>query len=410
MNTPRYIYTRKEASLPFSLINCIVVGDCKSGKSSLLQALVHNRCVKPNQEYEPTVFDCYTAQGTLDNEIVSVNLLDIGGCASSEMRKSLYLGANIILLVFDISQRGAHHSLSKFWIPEIRSCSEKVPIIICGCKTDLGINLRPFSENRKRKLTCAEFYVCSSKTRIGIAELFDSITKHGIPKYPNRKVPKPKRIDVSQIEKELANLAKKDSVDSVHQPLKARRLSSFSSNLSSSSKGTDNVESTQQTPIKRRLSSSLSNAFSSLKGMITTPDTSATSTPRSIASPRSESTPSSAATPELARQMSMGSLEQVSHQEKKLRRMSYSWASNIKRKRSNSIGPESPTKVFNNRNFHPRRASCAAPNMCVSELAKKIELYEQMVNRLEPMPPKEEKKTWSKRFSVSLVHLFSKQK
>jgi small GTP-binding protein len=409
MNTPRYIHTRKEVSLPFSLINCIVVGDCKSGKSSLLQALVYNRCVKPNQEYEPTVFDCYTAQGTIGNEVVSVNLLDIGGSASSETRRSLYVGANIILLVFDISQRGGHHSLSKFWIPEIRSYSEQVPIIICGCKTDLGINVRPFSENRKRRLTCSDFYVCSSKTRIGIAELFQSISKHGIPNYPKRNVPKPKRIDISQIEKELASRIKKENVASVHQSVKARRFSSFSSSSSASLKGTDKLDSTQQTPIKRRLSSSLSNAYSSLKGMITTPDTSATSTPRTVVSPRSVPTPISTSIPELGRQMSMESLVQVSHNEKKLRRMSYSWTSSIRRKRSNSIGPESPIKIFKNNDLQPRRASCAAPNVCVSEFAKKIELYEEMVNRLEHVPSKEEKKPWS-RLSVSLTHLFSKQK
>jgi len=174
----------EEKSSSFCKITCAIVGDSASGKSCLIQSLLHNNFI---EDYAPTVFEVYDTQEVItdqsndQNYAVQIKILDMGGGEEYEhMRQIVFSTVDVFLVTFDVFYGKQTLRRAKYhWIPEIRKVNDFARIILCGCKTDKGIRMKPISERRKQRMGCDELLVCSSKTRNGVSDVSKCMARFG---------------------------------------------------------------------------------------------------------------------------------------------------------------------------------------------------------------------------------------
>lgn len=155
-----------------SAVHCTVVGDGFVGKSCLVQKIAGG---KFHQEYVATLKDRYSTNLSLNGDSFEMNITDIAG----EHEDLFSLEApDIYIVCFSLVDKDSLDSVEEFWIPEIQSLDQSVPIVLVGTQLDMR---KPFdsrhitSEQGQKvaKRLGADYYVeCSAKENSGIRETF----------------------------------------------------------------------------------------------------------------------------------------------------------------------------------------------------------------------------------------------
>jgi len=119
-------------------LKVMVVGDSAVGKTCLLISYTTNSF--PG-EYLPTVFDNYTTNVTYEGHNVKLGLWDTAGDhGQAELRPLSYPGTDCFLVCFSLFSKTSFESVTKTWVPEIRSQCSDTPIVLVGTKMDLRDN------------------------------------------------------------------------------------------------------------------------------------------------------------------------------------------------------------------------------------------------------------------------------
>ncbi|XP_052698421.1 cdc42 homolog [Crassostrea angulata] len=155
-----------------SAVNCTVVGDGFVGKSCLVQKIAGG---KFHQEYVATLKDNYSTKLSLNGDSFEMNITDIAG--EHEDLFSLEV-PDIYIVCFSLVDKDSLDSVEEFWIPDIQSLDQSVPIVLVGTQLDMR---KPFDsrhitseqgQNAAKRLG-ADYYVeCSAKENSGIRETF----------------------------------------------------------------------------------------------------------------------------------------------------------------------------------------------------------------------------------------------
>ncbi|XP_071451411.1 uncharacterized protein [Hetaerina americana] len=159
-----------------SCIKCVVVGDGTVGKTSLLISYTQN---KFPTDYVPTIFDNYTADIVVDKVSYKIGLFDTAGQDEYDtLRHFSYPGTDVFLVCFAIDYPKSLENLQHKWVPELRSYSSLVPIILVGNKTDLRGKairtiLRQTGEKIAKELNLHAYTECSALTQTGVKDVFD---------------------------------------------------------------------------------------------------------------------------------------------------------------------------------------------------------------------------------------------
>jgi len=117
--------------------NVVLVGDCRVGKSALVNRFINN---KFNEYYRATQFEKYTTSALVANRRVKYTIWDTAGShATSSARQLAFREADVFLLCYKITDPSTLFSALNHWCPEIRSVAAdpQVPIILVGCGSDL---------------------------------------------------------------------------------------------------------------------------------------------------------------------------------------------------------------------------------------------------------------------------------
>ncbi|XP_043297665.1 ras-related and estrogen-regulated growth inhibitor isoform X1 [Cervus elaphus] len=165
-------------------VKLAIFGRAGVGKSALVVRFLTKRFI---WEYDPTLESTYRHQATIDDEVVTMEILDTAGQVSRLLffpcqqedtiqREGHMRWGEGFVLVYDITDRGSFEEVLplKNILDEIKK-PKNVTLILVGNKADLDHSRQVSTEEGEKlatELACA-FYECSACTGEGnITEIF----------------------------------------------------------------------------------------------------------------------------------------------------------------------------------------------------------------------------------------------
>ncbi|XP_045047227.1 rho-related GTP-binding protein RhoG [Desmodus rotundus] len=166
-------------------IKCVVVGDGAVGKTCLLISYTTKSFP---EEYIPTVFDNYSAQTSVDGQLVILNLWDTAGQEEYDRLRTLsYPQTNIFVICFSISSPSSYDNVRYKWYPEVTRHCPNVPVLLVGTKRDLRDDLETVNKLKEQSLMpttpqqgtslakqvgAVKYLECSALLQDGVQEVF----------------------------------------------------------------------------------------------------------------------------------------------------------------------------------------------------------------------------------------------
>uniref|UniRef100_A0A914DXI5 Uncharacterized protein n=1 Tax=Acrobeloides nanus TaxID=290746 RepID=A0A914DXI5_9BILA len=168
-------------SSPSRQIKCVVVGDGTVGKTCMLISYTTDSFPR---EYVPTVFDNYSAQMTVDNQVVNLGLWDTAGQEDYDRLRPLsYPNTDVFVLCFSTVQPVSFDNISTKWVPEIRKCCPNAPILLVGTKLDLRDDpetIRNLQAEGKSPVTKSHGQKCANRIKAVKYLECSALTQHGL--------------------------------------------------------------------------------------------------------------------------------------------------------------------------------------------------------------------------------------
>ena len=156
------------------LIKALMVGDHKSGKSSLLLRFAEDAF--KDQDLPTIGVDFKIKQIRYGKDQVKLQIWDTAGQQERfrTITSAYYRGAGIILLTYDTSASESHvlESLNKYHEEIKKTCTTNVTVIVLGCKSDLQNPSVVQVGQTFAERNGFPHLVCSAKTSEGVDEAF----------------------------------------------------------------------------------------------------------------------------------------------------------------------------------------------------------------------------------------------
>uniref|UniRef100_A0AAY4AFZ2 Mitochondrial Rho GTPase n=1 Tax=Denticeps clupeoides TaxID=299321 RepID=A0AAY4AFZ2_9TELE len=154
-------------------VRILLLGEPKVGKTSLIMSLVGEEF--PNEV--PARAEEITIPADVTPEKVPTHIVDYSGKLALTVTRSSHLQANVVCVVYDVTQEETIDKIRTKWIPLVNGGVEKgskIPIILVGNKSDLRTgssmeNILPIMNQFSEIETCVE---CSARNLKNISELF----------------------------------------------------------------------------------------------------------------------------------------------------------------------------------------------------------------------------------------------
>ncbi|XP_039248183.1 transforming protein RhoA [Styela clava] len=178
----------------------VIVGDGACGKTCLL--IVFSKDQFP-EVYVPTVFENYVADIEVDGKTVELALWDTAGQEDYDRLRPLsYPDTDVILMCFSIDSPDSLENIPEKWTPEVKHFCPNVPIILVGNKKDLRSDSSTIHELQKmkqepvksdegrsmaEKIGAFAYLECSSKTKDGVREVFETATRAALQTRKHKK-------------------------------------------------------------------------------------------------------------------------------------------------------------------------------------------------------------------------------
>ncbi|XP_043944378.1 ras-related and estrogen-regulated growth inhibitor [Protopterus annectens] len=154
-------------------VKLAVFGQAGVGKSAIVVRFLTKRFI---WEYDPTLESTYRHQATIDDEVLSIEILDTAGQDDMLQREGHVRWGEGFVIVYDITNRASFEEVVplKNFLDEVKK-QKNVTFILLGNKADLDHSRQVSTEEGEKlamDLACA-FYECSACTGDGnISEAF----------------------------------------------------------------------------------------------------------------------------------------------------------------------------------------------------------------------------------------------
>ncbi|XP_030644796.1 ras-related and estrogen-regulated growth inhibitor isoform X1 [Chanos chanos] len=160
-------------------VKLAVFGRAGVGKSALVVRLLTKRFI---WEYDPTLESTYRHQANIDDEMVSMEILDTAGQEDTQQREGHMRWGDGFVIVYDITDRVSFEEVAPLrgLLEEVKK-PKHVPLVLIGNKADLEHARQVATEEGERlaaDMACA-FYECSacSDQGGGVAEAFHELCR-----------------------------------------------------------------------------------------------------------------------------------------------------------------------------------------------------------------------------------------
>jgi len=167
-------------------VKIVLIGESGVGKTSIISSYIKNEFSTEVQSSLTASFATKETNLTLNENIIQFDIWDTAGQELFRaVNKIFYTDANIVILVYDVTNKNSFLELKNYWYNEILKNGEKNVIFgIAGNKNDLYQN-EEIKEEEVRKWANeinSIFYLTSAKNKNGIDELFNELGKKYIDK------------------------------------------------------------------------------------------------------------------------------------------------------------------------------------------------------------------------------------
>jgi small GTP-binding protein len=155
------------------MFKTVLAGDKKVGKTSIVKKAAENEF---SSEYAPTI-GCNFAVKQLETgkSRVRLHFWDLGGSANFEqMRKELYIDADLAILVFDLTNPKSFKNLEKWRWEIYNSFSNLQLMVVIGNKSDLERKISVEECLKYAQEINAPYFETSAKLGTNIEEVFKS--------------------------------------------------------------------------------------------------------------------------------------------------------------------------------------------------------------------------------------------
>lgn len=113
----------------------VLVGDSRCGKTALIHRFTTDKFL---EVYTPTGFERYAVNYEVCDTKIHFTIWDTSGaCAYDTVRPLAYQDAKVFLLCFHIADVSTLDNTVNKWYPEVRKHCPSIPVILCGCQSDL---------------------------------------------------------------------------------------------------------------------------------------------------------------------------------------------------------------------------------------------------------------------------------
>jgi len=168
----------------------VVLGDGACGKTSLLN--VFTRGYFP-QLYEPTVFENYVSELTIDGQEIELSLWDTAGQEEFDRLRTLsYADTHVVVLCFAVDNRDSLENIMDRWLEEVGDHCPNVKIVLVALKCDLRddeatiARLQQYHQHpvlyeeglaTARAINAVRYLECSAKHNRGVTECFEQAAR-----------------------------------------------------------------------------------------------------------------------------------------------------------------------------------------------------------------------------------------
>lgn len=174
----------------------VVVGDCKSGKSALIDAFVANTVVEPVEDaiygnlddsgthYEPTQGSRFL-KAPFPDKSGNFAIFDTSGDHEDTVRRWLYSHTKVVIITFSLGDIPSLENVLDFWAPEVTRRCPDASILLAGTHCDLpprnadNVNFRKVAHDQAIAISDqigAAYYVEISSTAWGtVNQLFEKV-------------------------------------------------------------------------------------------------------------------------------------------------------------------------------------------------------------------------------------------
>lgn len=163
-------------------IKLLMIGDSGVGKTCLLLRYA-------NDSFSPTFIttigiDFKIKTITLDEKVIKLQIWDTAGQERFRtITTSYFRGAQGILLVYDVTDRGSFENIQN-WVGQIQNHAEdnKISKVLIGNKCDVDDSQRAVTKEEGEKLAAEfdieHFFEASAKQDVNVKQAFEQVAKH----------------------------------------------------------------------------------------------------------------------------------------------------------------------------------------------------------------------------------------
>uniref|UniRef100_F1LAI2 Rho-related GTP-binding protein RhoQ n=1 Tax=Ascaris suum TaxID=6253 RepID=F1LAI2_ASCSU len=170
-------------------VRCAVVGDNGVGKSTLIQSYINE---KFTENLEERIH--FKRKENIDNCDILLCITDMP--IAEKIRSELYVGIDICLLCYDITNEKSLKNIETKWVKEVMDYCPRRPYLLVGTRCDLYNDLEESEiathENEgikmAQKISASNHIICSSRKMDQVAKVFKMVIRTAlIDAHSNRK-------------------------------------------------------------------------------------------------------------------------------------------------------------------------------------------------------------------------------